>query len=90
MIPPTLGDLVNALGSEQRDALWVWKDEDQVMYYDTHEMARVQVIAEDWHDQTPTGPIGIGDVNEHLDMAPYKITGSMKGSGLGCCLWWDE
>ncbi len=61
-----------------------------MMYYDTHEMVRVQVIGEEWHDQTPTGPIGAGDVNENLEVAPYKITGSMKASGLGCCLWWDE
>jgi DNA-directed RNA polymerase III subunit RPC8 len=60
------------------------------MYYDIHEMVRFQVIAEEWHDQTPTGPMGHGDEPEGQSIAPYKITASMKGPGLGCCLWWDE
>ncbi|KAK1764569.1 RNA polymerase III subunit Rpc25-domain-containing protein [Phialemonium atrogriseum] len=75
---------------EPKDALWVWRDEDQVMYYDIHEMVRFQVVSEDWHDQTPTGPLGVGDEPEGRTIAPYRITASMKGSGLGCCLWWDE
>jgi DNA-directed RNA polymerase III subunit RPC8 len=59
------------------------------MYYDTHEMVRFRVIAEDWHDQTPSGPVGPGDEPTVSAKAPYRITGSMKDSGLGCCLWWD-
>lgn len=60
------------------------------MYYDIHEMVRFQVVSEDWHDQTPTGPLGVSDEPEGRTIAPYRITASMKGSGLGCCLWWDE
>ena len=60
------------------------------MYYDIHEMVRFQVVTEDWYDQTPTGPLGVSDEPEGRPIAPYRITASMKGPGLGCCLWWDE
>ncbi|RKU41171.1 DNA-directed RNA polymerase III subunit rpc25 [Coniochaeta pulveracea] len=76
---------------EPSEGLWVWRDEDQTMYYDTHEMVRFQVLTEEWHDQTPTGPEGlIEEESGGRPIPPYRITGSMKGSGLGCCLWWDE
>lgn len=61
------------------------------MYYDIHEIVRFQVLTEEWHDQTPTGPMGLNE--EEADGRPipaYRITGSMKASGLGCSLWWDE
>lgn len=58
------------------------------MYYDTHEMVRFQVIAEEWHDQTPSGPVGPGDEVVARANAPYRLVGSMKSSGLGVCLWW--
>ncbi|KAK3936481.1 RNA polymerase III subunit Rpc25-domain-containing protein [Diplogelasinospora grovesii] len=76
---------------EPAEGLWVWKEDDQVMYYDNNEMVRVQVIAEEWHDQTPNGPPK--DASEEpisRVRPPYQITGSMKGPGLGCYLWWEE
>jgi DNA-directed RNA polymerase III subunit RPC8 len=64
--------------------------EDQTMYYDNHEMVRFQVIAEEWHDQTPNRPHGPGEEVEERKLAPYQIKGSMKSAGLGCSMWWDE
>jgi len=60
------------------------------MYYDVNEMVRFQVISEEWNDQTPTGPLGVTDEPEGETISPYRITASMKGSGLGGSLWWDE
>jgi len=60
------------------------------MYYDNAEMVRVRVIGEEWHDQTPTKPIALNGEAEERGKPPYKIRGSMKEPGLGCCLWWDE
>jgi DNA-directed RNA polymerase III subunit RPC8 len=60
------------------------------MYYDIHEMVRFTVVTEEWHDQTPTGPLGMGEEADGRPISPYRIIASMKGSGLGCCLWWDE
>ncbi|KAK3372552.1 RNA polymerase III subunit Rpc25-domain-containing protein [Podospora didyma] len=76
---------------EKSEGLWVWKEDDQVMYYDNNEMVRFQVVGEEWHDQTPTGPLEAAeDLATQIKMPPYKITGSMKGPGLGCYLWWEE
>ncbi|KAK3365304.1 RNA polymerase III subunit Rpc25-domain-containing protein [Lasiosphaeria ovina] len=75
---------------EPSDGLWVWKEEDQQMYYDNNEMVRFQVISEEWHDQTPTGPVDAAEEPASSLLPPYKITGSMKGPGLGCYLWWEE
>ncbi|KAK3335645.1 RNA polymerase III subunit Rpc25-domain-containing protein [Cercophora scortea] len=75
---------------EPSEGLWVWKDEDQVMYYDNNEMVRFSVIGEEWHDQTPTGPVDMTDEPAGQRKSPYQITGSMKGPGLGCYLWWEE
>jgi len=57
------------------------------MYYDANEMVRFQVISEEWHDQTPTGPV---EIDTPALLPPYTITGSMKAAGLGCYLWWEE
>jgi DNA-directed RNA polymerase III subunit RPC8 len=64
------------------------------MYFDNNEMVRVKVISEEWHDQTPLKPIETEEGAEEQPAAvnskpPYKITGSMNGPGLGCCLWWE-
>ncbi|KAK0703613.1 RNA polymerase III subunit Rpc25-domain-containing protein [Lasiosphaeria miniovina] len=75
---------------EPADGLWVWKEEDQQMYYDNNEMVRFQVISEEWHDQTPTGPVDAAEEPASSLLPPYKITGSMKGPGLGCYLWWED
>ncbi len=66
----------------------MWKEDDQEMYYDNNEMVRFQVLAEDWHDQAPTGPLDPDQPPPEL-LPPYKITGSMKEPGLGCALWWE-
>ncbi|KAJ9156998.1 RNA polymerase III subunit Rpc25 [Coniochaeta hoffmannii] len=76
---------------EPTEALWVWHVDDQVMYYDIHEMVRFQVVTEEWHDQTPEGPLNMSEEQpDGRAISPYRITASMKQSGLGCCLWWDE
>ncbi|KAJ9137912.1 DNA-directed RNA polymerase 3 25 kd polypeptide [Pleurostoma richardsiae] len=72
------------------EQLWLWNLEDQQMYWDNHEMVRFTVVSEEWHDQTPTKPVEYGLEVEERKLPPYKIRGSMKGPGLGCCLWWDE
>jgi len=59
------------------------------MYYDNNEMVRFEVMGEEWHDQTPTGPVEQGNVPTS-QLPPYKIRGSMKGPGLGCDIWWAE
>ncbi|KAL2178490.1 RNA polymerase III subunit Rpc25-domain-containing protein [Thermothelomyces heterothallicus CBS 202.75] len=79
---------------EPADNLWIWKEEDQVMYFDDNEMVRFRVIAEEWHDQTPSKPVEDVDASEEAPAPtntkpPYRITGSMAGPGLGCCLWWE-
>ncbi|KAM7190282.1 RNA polymerase III subunit Rpc25 domain containing protein [Naviculisporaceae sp. PSN 640] len=74
---------------EPTEGVWVWKEEDQELYFDHNEMVRFQVLAEEWHDQTPMGPVEAEAAADQLQ-PPYRITGSMKAPGLGCCLWWDE
>ncbi|KEZ40001.1 hypothetical protein SAPIO_CDS8985 [Scedosporium apiospermum] len=69
------------------DQLWIWNVEEDRLYFDNHEMARIQVIDEEWHDQTPVGPLQSSEDNP--PKPPYKITGSMRKEGLGPCLWWD-
>lgn len=64
------------------------------MYFDNNEMVRVRIIAEEWHDQTPSKPIDLveapeADANAGNYKPPYKLIGSMNGPGLGCCLWWE-
>ncbi|KAJ2959583.1 hypothetical protein NQ176_g11109 [Zarea fungicola] len=69
------------------EQLWIWNlDEDERLFYDTHEMVRLQVIDEEWHDQTPIGPTQAEDAPIKT---PYRIKGSMAREGLGVCLWWD-
>lgn len=77
-------------GSEYstEDGLWVWKVDDQVLYFDENEMVRFSVLAEEWHDQAPNGPLETEQPVVNLT-PPYKITGSMKVPGLGCSIWWD-
>lgn len=50
-------------------------------------MVRLQVVDEEWHDQTPLGPSQAED--EPLP-TPYRIKGSMQTPGLGVCIWWDD
>jgi DNA-directed RNA polymerase III subunit RPC8 len=83
---------------EPSDNLWIWKEDDQAMYFDDNEMVRFRVISEEWHDQAPSKPVEAVEVPEGAEEAPaqpintkppYTITGSMSGPGLGCCLWWE-
>ncbi|KAL2129027.1 hypothetical protein VTI74DRAFT_8323 [Chaetomium olivicolor] len=79
---------------EPNEGLWVWKEEDQVMYFDNNELVRFRVISEDWHDQTPSKPVEAAEGAEEEVVPvntkpPYRIVGSMNGPGLGCCLWWE-
>lgn len=92
---------------EPNDKLWVWQvstssDEDEdgsnqeKMYFDNHEMVRVQVVGEEWHSEKMNGQIDIStDIDadsQSLDSrkASFKIIGSMQSEGLGVCLWWDQ
>ncbi|KAH6627899.1 RNA polymerase III subunit Rpc25-domain-containing protein [Chaetomium tenue] len=83
---------------EPSDNLWIWKEDDQAMYFDDNEMVRFRVISEEWHDQAPSKPVEAVEVPEGSEAVvappihtkpPYTITGSMSGPGLGCCLWWE-
>ncbi|KAM3449726.1 hypothetical protein MY3296_006703 [Beauveria thailandica] len=68
--------------------LWIWNiDEEERLFYDTHEMVRLQVVDEEWHDQTPIGPT---QAEDSPIKTPYRIKGSMFKEGLGVCLWWDS
>lgn len=97
---PTLSHpvLTNTAPSEPSDNLWIWKEDDQAMYFDDNEMVRFRVISEEWHDQAPSKPVEAVEVPEGAEAVvappihtkpPYTITGSMSGPGLGCCLWWE-
>lgn len=89
-LPPVTRTLT-LLVSDFANSLWVWREDNQDdLFYDNHEWVRFQVIAEEWHDHTPTKPRGPGEEPEERKLAPYKIMGSMKQPGLGCCLWWDS
>lgn len=68
--------------------VWTWNNDGEPMYYDLHEVCRFTVVGEEWHDQTPTKPVTFGEPQEEK-LPPYRIKGSMKGTGLGCALWWD-
>ena len=64
------------------------------MYFDDNEMVRFKVLTEEWHDQTPSKPVEAAEGAEEAPAPtntkpPYRITGSMSGRGLGCCLWWE-
>lgn len=73
--------------SNHSEQLWIWNlDEEERLFYDTHEMVRLQVIDEEWHDQTPIGPT---QAEDSPIKTPYRIKGSMAKEGLGVCLWWD-
>ena len=50
-------------------------------------MVKFQVTDEEWHDQTPTGPLKPKE--DVKPTPPYRILGSMVKEGLGCCIWWD-
>lgn len=78
----------NKILSDTTEKVWVWKEDGQELYFDNNEMVRFRVIGEEWHDQTPTGPVEVDQAANQL-LPPYKITGSMKEGGLGCCLWWE-
>ncbi|KAK4103177.1 hypothetical protein N658DRAFT_522549 [Parathielavia hyrcaniae] len=88
-------DLPDGSEFEPSEKLWVWKVDDQVMYFDNNEMVRFKVMAEEWHDQTPSKPVEPVEGTEEQQPAPinikppYKIMGSMNGPGLGVCLWWE-
>ncbi|KAM3444600.1 hypothetical protein NHJ13734_001250 [Beauveria thailandica] len=70
------------------EQLWIWNiDEEERLFYDTHEMVRLQVVDEEWHDQTPIGPM---QAEDSPIKTPYRIKGSMFKEGLGVCLWWDS
>jgi len=71
--------------------LWLWESDTQSMPYATHEVVRFRVMEEEWHDQTPDKPIEHGaEANNVLRDPPLRIKGSMRESGLGLCLWWDD
>ncbi|KAJ2906085.1 putative RNA polymerase III subunit Rpc25 [Zalerion maritima] len=95
---------------EPNDKIWVWQvaageeegeeggDEEpkyEKMYYDNHEMVRVQCGDEEWHDHSPEGPESAPTAEDEENAlinpkpSPYKIIGSMQDDGLGVCLWWD-
>lgn len=74
--------------SDHKEQLWVWNVDGDTLFYDNNEMVRFQVIDEEWHDQTPSGPTSRDE--EAPVKAPYKIKGTMAKDGLGVCLWWDS
>ncbi|GAB1311322.1 DNA-directed RNA polymerase III complex subunit Rpc25 [Madurella fahalii] len=76
---------------ESSENLWVWKYEGQELYFDNNEMVRFRVMAEEWHDQAPSGPAEATEEESPLTNSKpaYRIIGSMNGPGLGCYLWWE-
>ncbi|KAG4222073.1 hypothetical protein PC116_g29452 [Phytophthora cactorum] len=58
------------------------------MWYDKNEMVRLQVIEEEWHDQTPESAEQEA-VDKAKKLSPYRIKGTMMKEGLGVCLWWE-
>jgi DNA-directed RNA polymerase III subunit RPC8 len=79
--------------SNHNEQLWEWvvdggTDEEQRMIYDKHEMVRLQVVDEVWHDQRPESTSDDA-VEKAKKISPYSIQGSMLKEGLGACLWWE-
>lgn len=77
---------LTVMHSSHSEQIWVWAFDEERLYYDINEKVRFQVVDEEWHDQTPTGP---GRQQQTDQKTPYKIKGSMVKEGLGICLWWD-
>jgi len=77
------------MSSNHAQQLWIWNfDPTQApLFFDSNEPVKFQVTDEEWHDQTPTGPLKPAEDVKRLP--PYRILGSMKMDGLGCCIWWD-
>lgn len=80
--------LADHLRSDHNEQAWVWVVDDQRMYYDKNEMVRLQVIDEEWHDQTPESTSEEA-VEQAKKISPYSVRGTMMKEGLGCCLWWE-
>jgi DNA-directed RNA polymerase III subunit RPC8 len=73
--------------SNHTDQIWIWVNDGQDFYYDSHETVRFRIESETWVDQSPLGP---GEKEEGIERAsPYAIEASMVDIGLGPCLWWD-
>jgi DNA-directed RNA polymerase III subunit RPC8 len=87
----TWGRRLTCPSSDSSENLWVWKYEGQELYFDNNEMVRFRVMAEEWHDQAPSGPPEASEEEVILadSKPPYRIIGSMNGPGLGCYLWWE-
>ncbi|KAK1758225.1 RNA polymerase III subunit Rpc25-domain-containing protein [Echria macrotheca] len=75
---------------EAKEGVWIWKVDGAALYYDNHELVRVRVISEEWHDQAPQEPLALEDQPASELLSPYKIIGSMNVPGLGCTIWWDD
>ncbi|KAI0846889.1 RNA polymerase III subunit Rpc25-domain-containing protein [Daldinia vernicosa] len=67
---------------------WIYDPEGDPMWYDKNEMVRLQVIEEEWHDQTPESAEEEA-VDKAKKLSPYRIKGTMMKEGLGVCLWWE-
>lgn len=68
---------------------WVWRNEEENLYFDNHETVRVQIDSEEWHDQIPLSGMRKADDVAEKRQAPYKLIGFMHESGLGPVLWWE-
>lgn len=75
--------------SDATQNCFVWRNEDESLYYDTHEIVRVKIESEEWCDQSPVGPSKADDVAEERQ-SPYSLQGSMVDPGLGPIIWWQE
>jgi DNA-directed RNA polymerase III subunit RPC8 len=80
--------------SDHNEQAWVWvtppEDPEEPptrMFYDKHEMVRLQVIEEVWQDQRPEST-SEESVEKAKKISPYSIRGNMLKDGLGVCLWW--
>ncbi|KAI1467479.1 RNA polymerase III subunit Rpc25-domain-containing protein [Daldinia caldariorum] len=67
---------------------WIYDPDGDPMWYDKNEMVRLQVIEEEWHDQTPESAEEEA-VDKAKKLSPYRIKGTMMKEGLGVCLWWE-
>ncbi|KAK6958218.1 hypothetical protein Daesc_001013 [Daldinia eschscholtzii] len=91
-VPPDFTFLTcgSPLSSNHNENAWTWiyDPEGDPMWYDKNEMVRLQVIEEEWHDQTPESAEQEA-VDKAKKLSPYRIKGTMMKEGLGVCLWWE-
>ncbi|KAI1403020.1 RNA polymerase III subunit Rpc25-domain-containing protein [Hypoxylon fuscum] len=75
---------------DHNEQTWAWQfdPDSEPNLYDKNEIVRLQIIDEEWHDQTPESAEQEA-VDKAKKLSPYRIKGTMTKEGLGVCLWWE-